>query len=136
MFRPDEGAQLWTYAYKFVLGAISVKARREHSEPARPRDRHDEGQGLYGAYRVLLAMPDADAESPEVAAETRELCALVSDSVLCLSDQERRALGFRFVDELDVRDVAASLGLPRSTASDLLQGALKKLRERLTPWSL
>ena len=130
-WRADNGATLWTYASRFVYGAVSKYAERELKAPSRPRDRHDQGQGLYGAYSVLLEMPDADAQSPEAAAETTEARALVSNDS-SLTDRERQVLALRFVEGLDVRDTASRMGLPRSTTSDIQGAAIAKLRAALT----
>jgi hypothetical protein len=44
---------------------------------------------------------------------------------------ERRVVRLRFVDDLDIRSIAQTIGQPRATTHDILSGAIGKLRERV-----
>jgi RNA polymerase sigma factor (sigma-70 family) len=117
-YRSDRGAQLWTYAIKFVRAAMmrySTAATRDI--PSEVED-IDESQPSY-------------EPSAESILEQKECISVLAQQFSYLRENERSVLRMRFVDDMDVRDIAEKLSIPKSTVSDLIQAALEKLRERV-----
>ncbi len=112
------GSTLWTYARKAVFGAILRYATYEADEPARPNS-HE------------LSEEETDGSNPEKSLETAECVEIVSREMVSLSETERRVIRMKFYEDMDVRSIAERLSIPRSTAHDVLQGAIVKLRERM-----
>jgi RNA polymerase sigma factor (sigma-70 family) len=118
------GVKLWTYARKFVLGAMIRFVSDAAEEPSRPSDpRYDEDDEIQETAH--------DNQTPEDALSHKEQVAIMVSELAHLSENERRAVRLSFNEGLDIRSIATSLGVPRSTAHDILQGAIAKLRERV-----
>lgn len=105
--RVGNTAQLWTYAYKSVLGAMIDEATKRISRVAIEAEFEDE--------------PRSDA-GPDAALQARELIAL-------LSVEERKILALHLEGD-DVRTIAESVGLSKSQVHRVLSRSLEKLRDR------
>jgi len=68
--------------------------------------------------------------SPEATLIAREQLALVWDSVAHLSDRQRHIFTLRFVEELELSEIAEITGLPISTVKTHLYRALAAIRAR------
>ncbi len=115
-YRPDSGAELWTYAIKFVRAAMLRCSTSANRDPL--GDALDESR------------PSLEP-SAESILEQKECVAVLAQQFSFLRENERTVLRMRFVDDMDVRDMAEKLNMPKSTVSDLIQSALEKLRERV-----
>ena len=127
------GATLWTYARVHVVSAMLRFEMTERAEPSRTKDRKDEGQGLYGAYRVLLEMPDIDSRTPETAADISRLGSVLAST---LTAAELEVIGIHLGEGESLASTARELGLSGDKTGRLYLSAVLKLRDRLTPWSL
>jgi RNA polymerase sigma factor (sigma-70 family) len=116
-FDPNKGAELWTYAKKFVLGAMFRFVTREAID------------GTVGVDE--LEDIESDEPSPESILDVAECSAIAAQELSHLNETERRLLRLRFVDDLDVRSIATSLGMPTMSAYDIYRDALSKLRARV-----
>ncbi len=134
-WRADSGASLWTYARRSVLRDMLRFASSELAEPANPKHRNDQGQGLYGAYCIEEEMIDECADGPEELAKVSEQIAILKELCSSLSEDHRDILRARLVDDLDVRTAAAELGLSKSEADRRYHSAVAALREGFAPWS-
>ena len=72
-----------------------------------------------------------DAPSPEERMLRREAVAGVLDAMASLSAEDREILGLRFGGELEIPEIAATLGVRAGTVRTRLWRALERLRERL-----
>ncbi len=118
-FDSEKGAQLWTYARKFVFASM-LRCATSASGPAISIEDIDEE-----------AEEATAAPSPEAALEQRECIAILAEQFSSLIEEERTVLRLRFVDELDVRAIAERLGSSKSDIDRISQRALRKLRDRV-----
>jgi len=88
------------------------------------------GRRRRAALEAVATPRDAPASPAESVARTEMLRELV-DAVLALEPVYRDVVIARFLDELDMPDVAARLGVPIETARTRLKRALSMLRDRL-----
>jgi RNA polymerase sigma-70 factor, ECF subfamily len=72
--------------------------------------------------------PDAD---PLAHAVARQRGVRLADAVLGMAPLDREVLSLRFEEDLDLRELAATLGVPVPTAKARLYRALSRLRGRL-----
>ena len=103
----------WLAAVLRNIGRAS--RRKERNREARERDT---------AARLEVR---STAELVERASVQRRLVGLLLE----LQEPDRSLLLLRYFDELSVAEIAAHLGLPRSTVSSRLARALERMRERL-----
>lgn len=133
---PVHGVKLWTYARKFVLGAMIHYVSNEIDEPC--RDVVDE---LRGGHRggcddetdgvsVLDRLASADA-SPEDLAELGEGLAILEQEIDSLNDDEKKVLWQLFGESLPHRDAAEVLGVGNGTIMRTKLNAMEKLRTRM-----
>jgi len=73
-----------------------------------------------------------DAPSPEERMLQREAMARVLDAMATMSTEDREILSLRFGGELEIPEIAATLGVRAGTVRTRLWRALERLRERLT----
>ncbi len=129
-YDPSLGIALWTYARKFVLGAMFRFRTKEVGEPCRlsilpSGDSTDDGM------QVVAESLESEAATPDDALETAELVAIAAREFSFLDETQRRVLRMRFGDELDVRSIATKLDLSKSDVDRIYHGAIAKLRERV-----
>ncbi len=115
-YRPETGASLWTYAHRFVFASMVRLATAANRQCLSLEDELEE--------------PSFDP-SPESVLEKKQMLEVMTQQFSLLGEQDRAVLRLRFIDGLDVRGIAKRLGIPRSTASDLIQNAIEKLRNRV-----
>jgi RNA polymerase sigma factor (sigma-70 family) len=137
---PSGGATLWTYAYKFVYGAISRSKTKEIEEPCHTQalaghDEHACSNGGNSAFSddVTGGVENIGEDVPnaEETIATAQLVSIASGEMICLSEQERRVVRMRLNDDRDVRAIAVELGLSKSDVDRIYHGAIGKLRERV-----
>ncbi len=76
------------------------------------------------------------ALSPDVAAEREEQRERVALAICSLPEEERECLVLRHYHDLPVVEIAAALGLPRTTVQSRLKRAFERLQRRLRSVSL
>jgi RNA polymerase sigma factor (sigma-70 family) len=128
------GAALWTYARKFVVGAMFRAVSREINEPSRDLDLdagytytdlgREDGADTAGA--ILSDMP-----SPEEIAELGEDLDILESEIDSLGDIERNVLWQIFGEEKDVRSIGETIQISKSAVDRVKRGALEKLRARM-----
>jgi RNA polymerase sigma-70 factor (ECF subfamily) len=79
--------------------------------------------------RLRLISPDSDAEIPAApAAEGDGVRAGLAEVMAGLPDEQREIVLMRFVDDMDLAEIAGALGLPIGTVKSRLHRALERLR--------
>lgn len=77
-------------------------------------------------------VPDSRAADPQSAAEMAELRAKLAEAIEALGEKERVVTTFYFYEGLTLREIGGALGLTEGRISQILHGALAKLREALS----
>ena len=122
-WRASEGVRLWTYARKFVLGAMFRHVSREASEPA---------HNAFAGDETVETFLEALQETPESLLEHHECSAIASSQLSELDETERKVLGLRFLESASFSDIAEQLALSSNDRAErIYHGAIGKLRERV-----
>jgi RNA polymerase sigma-70 factor (ECF subfamily) len=122
-FRGEASISTW-------LMQIAVNLVRDH---ARDRRLQFWKRARLTAVDVTTAgrwLPDAGA-SPEVAAVMKEQVQAVWDATATLSERQRTVFLLRFVEDMDLLEIAAATGLKEGTVKIHLFRALQAVRERV-----
>jgi RNA polymerase sigma-70 factor (ECF subfamily) len=122
-FRGDASVSTW-------LMQIAVNLVRDH---ARDRRLQFWKRARLTAVDVNTAgrwVPDGGA-SPEVAALAKEQVQAVWAATECLSERQRTVFLLRFVEDMDLLEIAAATGLKEGTVKVHLFRALQAVRERV-----
>lgn len=85
--------------------------------------------GPMGEYGALLV--DHSAADPQSRANMEELRAHLIDAIGALKEQERLVATFYFYDGLTLKEIGKAMNLTEGRISQLLKGAIGKLRESL-----
>ena len=111
------------------LTRIALNLLRDHTRTNRFRFwRRVSRQAVDAAELApLLVHPDSSLDSRIIASEQMTL---VWDTVGTLSDRQRTIFLLRFVDEMELPEIAATTGLPLSTVKSHLYRALGIIRAR------
>lgn len=126
-YDPSRGVELWTYARKFVLGAVLRVVARELNRPDGLSDRYVEtDQSTPDDGSRIVNLP-AVTETPEDAVASREL---VLKALNTLTEREFHIVFDRFKNDKDVSDIATSFEVTDRWIQILLAGALASMRER------
>jgi len=128
----SHGAALWTYARKFVLGAMFRLVEREINEPSKDLDEADVAEGDEFAAQTSSAQLQSVDPTPEEIAEMGEDLAILEQEIdRALSDDERRVLWQLYGECETSRDAAESLGTSHGFVTRTKLNALEKLRARM-----
>lgn len=122
-FRGEASVSTW-------LMQIAVNLVRDH---ARDRRLQFWKRARLTAVDVTTAgswLPDAGA-SPEAAALMKEQVQAVWDATATLSERQRTVFLLRFVEDMDLLEIAAATGLKEGTVKIHLFRALHAVRERI-----
>jgi RNA polymerase sigma-70 factor (ECF subfamily) len=122
-FRGEASVSTW-------LMQITVNLIRDH---ARDRRWQFWKRGRLTAVDVNAAgrwIPDGGA-SPEVAASMKEQVQAVWDATRSLSERQRTVFLLRFVEDMDLLEIAAATGLKEGTVKAHLFRAIQAVRERV-----
>ncbi|MBM3390219.1 MAG: sigma-70 family RNA polymerase sigma factor [Betaproteobacteria bacterium] len=79
----------------------------------------------------VLAMPDTAMQRPDEAVEESQFIDAVSAAIDSLPERERLIISLYYVEELNLKEIAAVLGVSESRVSQLLSSVVKKLRSDL-----
>lgn len=119
-FRGDCAIATW-------LMRIALNLIRDHTRTDRFRFWKRVSETAVDVSDISEHIPHRD-RSPEAALIARERLALVWDSVARLSDRQRNIFMLRFVEELDLAEIAEITDMPISTVKTHLYRALATLR--------
>ena len=121
-FRGDCAISTW-------LMRIALNLIRDHTRTDRFRFWKRVAETAVDVSDVAEHVPHRES-SPEASLIAREQLALVWDSVAHLSDRQRPSFTLRFVEELELSEIAEITGLPISTVKTHLYRALAAIRAR------
>jgi RNA polymerase sigma-70 factor (ECF subfamily) len=121
-FRGDCSVPTW-------LMRIALNLIRDHTRTDRFRFWKRVSETAVDASDLSEHLPHRDS-SPEAALIAREQVALVWDSVSHLSERQRSIFMLRFVEELELSEIAAITDMPISTVKTHLYRALATIRAR------
>ena len=121
-FRGDCAISTW-------LMRIALNLIRDHTRTDRFRFWKRVSETAVDVSDVSEHIPHRES-SPEAGLIAREQLALVWDSVAHLSDRQRNIFTLRFVEELELSEIAEITGLPISTVKTHLYRALAAIRAR------
>jgi RNA polymerase sigma-70 factor (ECF subfamily) len=121
-FRGDCSASTW-------LTRIALNLLRDHVRTNRFRFWRQVSRTAIQADDLAAYLPHP-ASTTESSMIAREQLALVWDTVKTLSERQRTVFLLRFVEELDLADIADVTGLPISTVKTHLYRALAAVRSR------
>ncbi|MEJ2868527.1 FliA/WhiG family RNA polymerase sigma factor [Actinomycetospora sp. OC33-EN08] len=84
-----------------------------------------------GAPSLADSLPDADAEDPVAAMETRETRRLLADAIGGLAERDRTIVGLYYFENLTLAEIGKVLGVTESRVCQLHTRAVLRLRGRL-----
>lgn len=79
----------------------------------------------------VMSMPADAAQQPEVMVEEAEFMSAVVQAIDELPERERMVMSLYYVDELNLKEIGAVLGVTESRVSQILSTVVKKLRQQL-----
>jgi RNA polymerase sigma-70 factor (ECF subfamily) len=120
-FRGEASVSTW-------LMQIAVNLIRDHLRDRRLR--FWKRQTALDVSDAARWIPDAGA-SPEAAALQKERVQAVWDATASLSERQRTVFLLRFVEDMDLLEIAAATGLKEGTVKVHLFRALQAVRERI-----
>ena len=115
-FRGDAGVRTW-------LMQIAVNLMRSHVASARFKFWRRKEQ-------VDFEMADGE-RSPEEAATVRQRVAAIWSAAQGLPQQQKTVFLLRFVEEMEILEIAAATGLAEGTVKAHLHRAVERVRERV-----
>ncbi len=115
-------AEFWTYAQRFVLGAMVRYVTNESWEPSRAGDGRDDSR---------LEKVECGTRTAEDLLEIAECAAALPESMLSLSETERKVVRLHLVDDLPFTRIARELNMSNDKAERIYHGAMSELRERV-----
>jgi RNA polymerase sigma-70 factor (ECF subfamily) len=121
-FRGDCSAVTW-------LTRIALNLLRDHTRTNRFRFWRQVSKTAVEASDLAAHLPHPSS-STESSLIAREQLALVWETVATLSERQRSVFLLRFVEELELADIAAITGLPISTVKTHLYRSLAAIRSR------
>ncbi len=121
-FRGECSAATW-------LTRIALNLVRDHTRTNRFRFWRQAASTAIDAADLAAHLP-SPASSIESSLIAREQLALVWDTVATLSERQRTVFLLRFVEELELADIAEITGLPISTVKTHLYRSLATIRAR------
>ncbi len=124
-FRGDCSAATW-------LTRIALNLLRDHTRTDRFRFWRKVAQTSVDASDLAAHLPHQSTSS-ESALIAHEQLALVWDTVATLSERQRTVFLLRFVEEMELADIAEATGLPISTVKTHLYRSLATIRARHLP---
>jgi RNA polymerase sigma-70 factor (ECF subfamily) len=124
-FRGDCSAATW-------LTRIALNLLRDHTRTNRFRFWRQVSRTAVQADDLAAHLP-ARASSSESSLIAQQQLALVWETVATLTERQRTVFLLRFVEELELADIAEVTGLPLSTVKTHLYRALAAIRERHLP---
>jgi RNA polymerase sigma-70 factor, ECF subfamily len=122
-FRGEASVSTW-------LMQIAVNLVRDHARDRRLQFWKRARQTAVDVDTASRWIPDAGA-SPEVAALMKEQVQAVWEATATLSERQRTVFLLRFVEDMDLLEIAEATGLAEGTVKVHLFRALQAIRERM-----
>jgi RNA polymerase sigma factor for flagellar operon FliA len=79
----------------------------------------------------VMGIADDRSRQPDVIAEHRDFMRAVGDAIGQLQESDQLLMSLYYVEELNLKEIGATLGVTESRVSQLLSGIVKKLRVSL-----
>lgn len=79
----------------------------------------------------LMSLPMDASHQPEVIAEKSQLTQQLAVAIDTLSERHRLVMSLYYVDEMNLKEIGAVLGVGESRVSQILTAVVKKLRQQM-----
>ncbi len=79
----------------------------------------------------VMNIADERSRQPDAIVEHYELLSAVGDAIETLSEREQLLLSLYYVEEMNLKEIGATLGVTESRVSQLLSAIVKKLRSHM-----
>jgi len=79
----------------------------------------------------LMSLPMDASHQPEVIAEKSQLTQQLAVAIDTLSERHRLVMSLYYVDEMNLKEIGAILGVGESRVSQILNAVVKKLRQQM-----
>lgn len=79
----------------------------------------------------VMSLPGAAAMQPEVIVEEAQFMEALVAEIDCLPERERLIMSLYYVEELNLKEIGAVLGVTESRVSQILTAVVRKLRQGL-----
>jgi RNA polymerase sigma factor for flagellar operon FliA len=79
----------------------------------------------------LMSLPMDASHQPEVIAEKSQLTQQLAGAIETLSERHRLVMSLYYVDEMNLKEIGAILGVGESRVSQILTAVVKKLRQQM-----
>jgi RNA polymerase sigma-70 factor (ECF subfamily) len=122
-FRGDSSVRTW-------LMRIAVNLVRDHASSERLKFWRRASKAAQNIGAAAQRVADR-ARSPEAIAEAKEKVEAVWRAAACLSHKQRTVLLLRFVEDMEILEIAAATGMKEGTVKIHLFRALQKVRARI-----
>lgn len=127
----SRGVKLWTYARRFVLGAMVRYLTQEIDEPCRDAEFVSGEVHEHEDHRHSIDDVAADTLTPEELVELDEDLTRLEEDLEALSADELQILWKRFGEDKSLRDVERETGHGHGCVLRTFHGAMEKLRDRM-----
>jgi RNA polymerase sigma-70 factor (ECF subfamily) len=124
-FRSDCSISTW-------LIRIALNLARDHTRTGRFRFWKQLGAHAVEVSEVAASIPDRQG-SAEASLIAREQVARIWETVAGLSERQRTVFLLRFIEEMDIPEIAQATGLPIGTVKSHLYRALAIIRSQHSP---
>ena len=76
-------------------------------------------------------IPDADSSRPDVLVENAQFMEALEAAIECLPEREKLIISLYYVEEMNLREIGAIVGVSESRVSQILSATAKSLRKSL-----
>ena len=127
----EERSSFYTWAFRIAVN-LTLNFRKRKVKLGFNRldaDNNEQQQGTAIALKEILV--NNNAPDPAVIAENKELCELLTSSLIKLDDNQRAVIVLRDIEGMSYNDIANVLGLELGTVKSRISRARSNLREIL-----
>jgi RNA polymerase sigma-70 factor (ECF subfamily) len=115
--RLEDGASLRPWLHRILINLIYDRSARKRLPS--------------GPLETVVGRLASRAQSPERRFERREMAGVVDEAIAALPDNHRAVVVLFYVHDMDVAEIALTLGVPEGTVKSRLFYARARLREAL-----
>ena len=76
----------------------------------------------------VMGLADERSNQPDEIVEHKDFMRAVSDAIAALAERDQLLMSLYYVEELNLKEIGATLGVTESRVSQLLTSVVKKLR--------